>query len=177
MDRIIVAFESERSHRRVTEILESGGISVRCSCRSGAEVLRAVNRMGGGIVICAAKLADMSISDLAQSLNGLAMLLVVASSNQLACCNSDDVFKLSTPVSRTDLIASVRMLIQMEQKYLRLTLPQRSGEDAELIESAKKLLMIKNHLTEEQAHKFIQKKSMENRSKMSETAQLILGIY
>lgn len=177
MDRIIVAFESTNSHRRVTEMLESGGISVRCSCRSGAEVIRTINRMGGGIVICASKLSDMSASDLAQDLKGSAMLLVVAASNQLTFCNSDDVFKLPTPVSRTDLIASVRMLIQMEQKYLRLTLPRRSIEDTRLVESAKKLLMAKNHISEEQAHNFIQKKSMENRSKMAEAAQLILGTY
>src|SRR5665647_1337354 len=115
-------------------MLESGGINIRYSCQSGAEVIRAVNRIGGGIVICASKLSDMSVFDLAQFLNGSAMLLVIAASSQLTIGNSDDIFKLPTPVSRTDLIASVRMLVQMEQKYLRLTLPRRSSEDAKLIE-------------------------------------------
>ncbi|MBK5246375.1 MAG: ANTAR domain-containing protein [Peptostreptococcaceae bacterium] len=109
-------------------------------------------------MICASKLSDMSVFDSTQSLNGSAMLLVIAASSQLTIGNSDDIFKLPTPVSRTDLIASVRMLVQMEQKYLRLTLPRRSSEDAKLIEMAKELLMNKHHISEEQAHSFIQKK-------------------
>ena len=130
--------------------------------------------MEGGIVICGYKLSDMSSACLADSLNGSAVLLIIGSPSQLEYCCSDDVFTLSSPTSRSDLIASVRMLIQMEQKYLKLTLPQRNKEDELLLKKAKEFLIDKNRMTEAQAHKFIQKKSMDGGSTMAETARLII---
>ena len=155
-------------------MLETGGITVRSRFRSGAEVIRAIKKMEGGIVICGYKLSDMSFACLADSLNGSAMLLIIGSPSQLEYCHSDDVFILPAPASRSDLIASVRMLIQMEQKYLKLTLPQRNKEDELLLEKAKEFLIDKNRMTEAQAHKFIQKKSMDGGSTMTETARLII---
>ena len=52
MSRLIVAFESEVTRQRVCELFAASSFPVRASCRTGAEVLRAVHFMGGGVVVC-----------------------------------------------------------------------------------------------------------------------------
>jgi response regulator NasT len=52
--------------------------------------------------------------------------------------------------------------------------PTRSSEDKQMIAKAKELLMSRNCMTEEQAHRFIQKRSMDTGAKMIQTALKIL---
>lgn len=176
MDKIVAAFESEKSRNHIVDMLESGGISLRGVYKSGAEAIRAVRKMGGGIVICGFKLADMTAEQLAADLNGVASILVMAKAVQLAHLPSD-IFKLATPATRSDLIASVKMLQQIEEKYMRYRMPRRDPEQERIIREAKELLMDRNGFTENDAHRFIQRLSMETGSKMVETAKLILGAY
>ena len=44
-----------------------------------------------------------------------------------------------------------------------------------LIDEAKSLLMERHGMTEEQAHRFLQKKSMDSGAKMVQTAKLVSG--
>ncbi|MCI1955885.1 MAG: ANTAR domain-containing protein, partial [Oscillospiraceae bacterium] len=48
-------------------------------------------------------------------------------------------------------------------------------EEKQVILKAKNLLISRNNLTEPQAHRFIQKKSMDTGKKMVETAMIILN--
>ena len=82
MSRLIVAFESEVTRQRVCELFAASSFPVRASCRTGAEVLRAVHFMGGGVVVCGVKLADCTADQLYDDLDGLACMLVVAKPNQ-----------------------------------------------------------------------------------------------
>lgn len=175
MDRIIVAFESDTNQARIKDMLEGGGIPVRRACRSGAEVIRTAKKLGGAIVICGYKLGDMTASELAYDLHRIAMVLVVAPSSQMALCENEELFKLPAPVTRGDLLASVRMLIQMQNQYLRLMQPHRTDEEELLVSRAKELLITRHCMTEEEAHRFLQKKSMDTGSKLTETARMIIG--
>lgn len=175
IDRIIVAFDSETNRTRIRDMLENSGISVRKTCRSGAEVIRIIKKLGGGIVICSYKLGDMTASELAYNLHRMAMVLTIAPSSQMALCDNEDLFKLPAPVTRTDLLASVRMLVQMEDRYFRMMLPHRNEEEEELVKRAKELLITRNCMTEQEAHRFLQKKSMDTGSKMVDTARMIIG--
>jgi response regulator NasT len=175
MDRIIVAFESEANQTRIKDMLESGGLSVKKTCRSGAEVIRNVKKMGGGVVVCGFKLGDMTASELAYDLQRIAMVLAVAPATQMALCENEDLFKLPAPVTKGDLLASVRMLVQMQNRYIRMMLPRRSGEEEGIVNRAKELLMNRNCMTEAEAHRFLQKKSMDTGSKMVDTARMIIG--
>lgn len=174
MSRIVVAFESESGLGRICEMLESSGISIRYRCRSGGEVIRAVTTMGGGIVVCGYKLTDMPSSELINYLEDAAFVLMIAKPVQLELCENKGVFKLPTPVFRSELFASIGRLLQMEEKRLREMLPRRSAEEEELFERAKALLMEKNNMAEEQAHRLIQRRSMNSGIKVAETARLII---
>ena len=177
MDRIVVAFENENNRKRISDMLESSGITPRCSCRSGAEAIRAIRKMSGGIVICGYKLSEMTVSDLAYDLGSLGMVLAMAPPQQLEMCRNESVFKLPTPFTKPDLISSVRMLQQMEARYIKAAPPRRTEREIADISKAKELLMSKTGMTEEEAHRFIQRRSMDTGAKAAETARLIIETY
>lgn len=52
----------------------------------------------------------------------------------------------------------------------------RNEEEASTIQSAKHLLMERNHMTEEEAHRYLQKHSMDYSVSMVETAQMLLAM-
>jgi AmiR/NasT family two-component response regulator len=177
VDRILVAFDKETSRTRIAEMLDSGGMPVRAAFRSGAEVKREARNMGSAVVVCGFKLSDMTADDLAIDLDKPNLILVIAKPAQLEHCENEDIFKLAAPITKGDLLGTIRILLQLEEKYQRMAHPQRSVEEEELISMAKEILMRKNSLTEAQAHRLLQRRSMDTGSRMVETAKLIIESY
>ena len=70
MNRLIVAFSSDTAAHRICAWLAQSGFPARTVCRTGAEVVRAVRYMGGGSVICAARLPDYTADELYDDLDG-----------------------------------------------------------------------------------------------------------
>lgn len=52
----------------------------------------------------------------------------------------------------------------------------RSEEDRKVLEEAKALLMERNGMTEEEAHRYIQKCSMDSGTNLVETAEMVLSM-
>ena len=67
------------------------------------------------------------------------------------------------------------VLTQLERRLRQKKQPKkRSQREENYIRNAKFLLMERNHLSEEEAHRYIQKSSMDSGTNMVETAQMIL---
>ena len=88
------------------------------------------------------------------------------------------VMALTMPLKIHDLVNTVEMLLaQADRRYKKEKKkkpPARNERDENYIRNAKFLLMDRNHLTEEAAYRYIQKRSMDNGTNMVETAQMIL---
>ena len=149
MDRIILAFASEKAHAQITRILGSGGLAPSISCFSGAETIRAARKLGGAVVICGFRLRDMTAEMLAVDLTGIAPVLVISSPGNLELCGDRNLIKLAVPSSREE----------------------------RLICRAKAVLMEVNLMSEAEAHRFLQKYSMDTGLRLAETARLILERY
>ena len=54
--------------------------------------------------------------------------------------------------------------------------PQRDPKQQKLIKDAKELLMARNNMTEEEAHRYLQKCSMDSGNNIVETAEMVLSI-
>ena len=52
----------------------------------------------------------------------------------------------------------------------------RSAEETALLKEAKEILMARNHLTEDEAHKYLQKCSMDSGTNLVETAAMVLAM-
>ena len=53
---------------------------------------------------------------------------------------------------------------------------ERSEEEKQMIRRAKEVLAARNSMTEEEAHRYLQKCSMDSGTSLSETAQMILSM-
>lgn len=177
LDRIVVSFINDRHCRQVSQILQSAGIRARNCCKSGAEAIREIINMGGGIVICGSKLSDMTVQDLAYELKGRALLLVIAPPAQLEFFEPEDVVKLSPPVARSQLINAVDALKEEEERRFRETVLRRGPEDDALIDRAKAMMMARERISEQEAHKFLQQRSMSSGMRKTELARRILEAY
>lgn len=174
MLRTVIAMHNESLSNTICDALEKNGISVRFRCRTGAESIRAVKKMGGGVIICDYKLPDMTADQLAGDVQETATLLVVAKPNLLAMCECEDAFKIPVPVRLGELIGAVNMLLQMDSMRAAKSVPKRSTEDQALVSQAKALLMDKSGMSEDAAYRYLQRKSMETCAKLAETAKLVL---
>ena len=101
-------------------------------------------------------------------------MLVVAAQSMLDLCENEDIFRLASPVRRGDLIASVGMLLRMGRRLEKYVRPRRSREEESAIREAKALLMDRNGMSEEQAHRFLQKRSMDAGVRLGQAARLVL---
>lgn len=173
MEQIIVAFEKRDNCDRLREILEGSGEFSCLTCQSGAQVRRALGSQATGLVVCGFKLADESCEALYGDLPPRCAMLMVAPQAQLDLCEATGVFKLPTPLHRSELLASVRLLAQLIRAWER-TPVRRTQADRELVAQAKEALMSYSGMTEEEAHRFLQKQSMDHRAPMADTARHVL---
>ena len=174
MNRVVIAFESEKNRTQTANLLSTGNIPVRYVCRSGGEVIRSIKTMGGGVVVCGFKLSDMTAFELAANLEDEAQMLLIASPAQLAMCENEESCLLPTPVNGGMLCGSVEMLLQIEERRLRKAIPRRTPEEEAIIRRAKQLLVENSRITEEQAHRMIQRQSMDTGMKMVDAARMVI---
>lgn len=174
MIRTVIALGNSEHANTICSALEQSGVEVRYRCRTGAEAIRAIRKMGGGVVLCPFKLPDMTADTLASNLSGMATLLVIAKPQYLELCDEEDLFKIPVPVRMAELIGSVNMLIQMDRMRAAHAVPKRSAEAQELINQAKELLMERNGFSETAAHRYLQRRSMETCARMEETAKIVI---
>lgn len=175
MRKVIVAFESDANCARVRDIIESAGLATCVVCRSAAQVKRVIHKQRLSTVVCGFKLPDEVCQELYLDLPDNCAMLMIAPQARLELCEEDGIFKLPAPIRRGDLLASVRMLLQISQRFVRQHRPQRSQEERELVDQAKLVLMDRHGMTEEQAHRFLQKKSMDNGARLTDTARMVLA--
>ena len=179
MDRIILAFASEKAHAQITHVLGSGGLPPSISCFSGAEAIRAAQKLGRAVVICGFRLRDMTAEMLAADLTGIAPVLVISSPGNLELCGDRNLIKLAVPSSRAAVSASLALArgILTGGAPASRSHARRSAEEERLMRRAKAVLMEVNLMSEAEAHRFLQKYSMDTGLRLAETARLILERY
>ena len=179
MVNIIVALPKLEEAKGIRSILMKNGFSVTAVCTTGAQALSQTDELNDGIIICGYKLTDMMYSELHECLpEGFDMLLMV-SRNVMNECLGNNIVCLSLPIKVHELIDTAAMMcqaIQRRRKKARQQPKVRSEKETAQIKEAKELLIIRNNMTEEEAHRYIQKCSMDSGTNMVETAQMILAM-
>jgi response regulator NasT len=109
---------------------------------------------------------------------GFEVLLVASQAN---CVERDveNLVCLATPLKINELLQTVEMMeytLMRRRKRAKAKPKERSAEEKELLTEAKQLLMERNNMSEEEAHRYMQKRSMDNGTGLIETAQMILSL-
>jgi len=173
-EKVIVAFESEKAISHVREIIETANLASCYVCRSAAEVKRLVHKQHLSAVVCGYKFSDDTAECLFEDLPPNCSMLVVAPQSVLSLIENEDIFCLPAPASRGDLLTSVRMLLQVGHRIEKFIRPRRSQQEKGILEEAKAILMERNGLSEAQAHRLLQKKSMDSGTRLIQTAQMVV---
>ncbi|MCI8423068.1 MAG: ANTAR domain-containing protein [Lawsonibacter sp.] len=175
MDTVIVAFENAALNRQFSDLLERTETARCLTCRSGDQVRRLVSKQTVYCAVCSPRLPDGPAEWLFQDLPPTCSLLLVGPQHTLDACASQDVFKLTTPLRREEAVSTVRLLLQFGHRMERIIRPRRTPLEQELVDRAKQLLMDRDGLTEEEAHRVLQKRSMDAGARLSQTARQLLA--
>ncbi len=180
---IIVAFPKAEDAKNIRNVLLRNGFEVTATCTSGAQVVTMANELDGGIVLCGYRFKDMHYLELHNYLPVGFEMLLVASPAKLGEVTNNSIVCLNMPIRMNDLLNTIQMMSYnyyrrlKKQKALESKKPKcRSERDRETINKAKVLLMERNNLTEEEAHRYIQKTSMDSGTNMVETAEMLLAL-
>ena len=177
--RVIVAFPKLEDAKNIKNVLNRNGFDDILACNSAFQVISAANDSDGGVVVCGHKLTDMHYSELYGYLPREFSMLLVASPAKLQDCYSQDIVCLAMPIHTQELVSTVQMMtmdVARELKRRKIRQPKkRSEEEQKIINSAKALLMERNQMTESEAHRYIQKLSMDSGNNLVETAEMILA--
>lgn len=179
MANIIVVFPKIEDAKNIRNLLVRYGFSVSAVCTTGAQAISTADGLDDGIVVCGYRFPDMIYSDLHADLPSHFEMLLVASQKYLSECSNQNIVTVSMPIKVHDLIDTLQMMadaIARRRRKRKAVLRGRSDEERALITQAKELLMERNNLTEEEAHRYIQKCSMDSGTNMVETAQMVLSI-
>ncbi len=84
-------------------------------------------------------------------------------------------FALTAAVSGEETVLTVRLLIQFSHRMERFARSSRSSAEQRDIDRAKRALMEKKGLTEEEAHHRLQKRSMDEGRRLVQTARQVLA--
>lgn len=172
---IIVAFPKLDDANKIKNILVRNGYEVALSCNNAAQIISLCGKLEEGIIICGYKLADMMYTELFGYLPGGFSMILLASAKRLVECYEPDIIKLAMPLKINELAVAINNVYHAYKRQKKFSKPkERTEEEKKIINDAKTLLISNQGMSEEEAHRYIQKISMDSGNSMVETAEMIL---
>ena len=178
MQKIIVAFGHSEDSRKIKSILMQHGYEVALCCTTGARVLSVCDD-AGALVICGYRLPDMNCLELAEDLPPGCPILLIARPQRVEETDfPPGMVFLPLPLKIPDLLSTLEIMLHGIRKRRRSgrEKPGRSEKDRRIIEKAKQILMERNHMTEPEAHRYLQKCAMDSGNSMADTAAMLIAM-
>ena len=179
MSKIIVVFPKKDTATNIRNILVRNGLAVTGIGTTGAQAIQSAETLDEGIVICGYKMLDMMYTELREYLPDTFEMLVIASPDKWGDGIVNGVVGLTMPLKVQDLLSTLNMMLQAieRRRKKRNAKPKaRSEKEQALLREAKVLLMNRNNMTEDEAHHYLQKCSVDSGTNMVETAQMVLSV-
>ncbi|MGN0497194.1 MAG: ANTAR domain-containing response regulator [Lachnospiraceae bacterium] len=180
MISVIVVFPKLEEAKSIKNLLVRNGIDVLAACTTASQVITYTDDLDQGIIISGYKLVDMMYSEMLEYLPDTFNMLLIASKRYYTECCSSDIVCMSMPIKAADLVENVQLMydkLYAEVRRKKARPKVRSEEEKQVILHAKSMLMRQKDMTEEEAHRYLQKKSMDNGTGLVETAHMILDIF
>ncbi|MHB8129344.1 MAG: ANTAR domain-containing response regulator [Mobilitalea sp.] len=180
MFSVIVGFPKLEDANSIKNVLIRNGYNVSEACTLGSQVISLANDLDEGIIVCGYRFSDMHFSELYNYLPKGFEMLLVASPEKLEYCQDNNIVCLQMPIKTLDLLNTVQMMsyqYQRRKKKDKDKPKSRSEEDIALIKKAKMILMDRNNMTEEEAHRYLQKTSMDSGTNLVEMSEMVLKMF
>jgi len=179
MSGIVIVLPRQEDGETVKGLLVRNGYQVNAVCSSVSQALVVLDSLEEGIIICGYRMVDMFYSELYECMPKGFEMLLMASGNLLSECRGSNIMCLEMPFAIPNLISTVELMLEgicFRRRKRKEKAKERKPEDKVIINKAKALLMSRNNMTEQEAHRYIQKCSMDNSTNMVETAQMVLAV-
>ncbi len=174
-NNIFIAFDNKKTAACIAKILVSNGSNVVSVSRSASELMHSLSYYHGGVIITGCTFGGITMEKENLGISDDFTFIIIGNRAQLDNFPEENAFKLSTPLQKNDLICSVDMLMAMDTDA---SFHRQNAQryEQKLILRAKHMLIDRYSMTEAQAHRYMQKKSMDTGRKLYEIAVIILGI-
>lgn len=184
--RILIASSSDKIADSIVELLPSGSFEPPLRAQDAGQLRRMLLGTDVDVVIINSPLTDefgvdLAV-DLAQGSRGV-LLLVKNEVFDQVCAKVEDsgVLTLAKPMTRQGCTGAIRLVTALAARLRRMEDQQRAMkeklEDIRLVNRAKWLLIEHQHMTEPDAHRYIEKQAMDSRLSRREIARQILEEY
>ena len=176
MSSIVIALPKIEDAKKIRAVLARHGFTVASVCTTASNALSSAYELGSGVLICSHRLPDMNYLDLSECMPRDFEMLLLASA-RVICEVPTSILSVQMPVKASDLVNTVNMILTQQERRKRKEKKKpkaRSWKEQNYIYNAKMMLMQRNHLSEDEAYRYIQKSSMDSGTNMVETAQMLL---
>lgn len=167
MKDIIVVYPVKETAMAIRALIESGGFHVSHVCALGASALEISYSKKSGVIVCPFVMKDMSSAQLAEALS--VDFDVIALSKNGSEQYMGNMITLPIPINKEIFLQTVGLLANSKSGFTR-----RSNSETDYILKAKQALMSIKGMNEAQAHKYLQRESMNSGKKLAQTAMDIL---
>lgn len=177
---IVIVFPKKEIAMKINNILTNNGYHVAAICASGAKALVAVQRLEEGIIVSGVRYVDMMYQDLKDELTDDFEMILVATHSQWDYYGEDGVTFLPVPFKAyelIDLVEDFSWKLEKKKKRRKIKSKVRSSEEEKKILQAKERLMSYHDWSEEQAHRYLQKNSMDTGRSLVDTAECVLEMF
>lgn len=179
MGSIIIGLPRQETAKKIKEILQRHGFREIIVVSTAAAALQEIGRLSHGIVISGTKFPDMDYTDFLECLPRYFDLLLLDTTQNVSHRRQLGLVAVTMPIKAYEFVDTVNMMIQnLDRQVVKRKdrKPKRTEKEENYIRNAKAVLIERNHMTEEEAFRYIQKSSMDTGRNMVETAQMILTL-
>lgn len=185
--RVIIGSSNEKVYKQLGQFLIENGFSIVGETKDGYDLLRRVHMVYPDLVVVDYNLKGMNGHELSEVLISekicpVVALISTAEIQYFVNLSQEPTFvPLVKPCNKQMLINTINLLIKTSKSIYKLenevTSLKSSHDQKEIIARAKKLLIENMQLTEEEAHRRIQKQSMDKGISKLKIAEAIILMY
>jgi len=187
MESALIVSASEKSIAFFTEMLNAAQYDQITTVSTCGEARRLLLERDFDLVVVNAPLQDESGELFARHIahKGISQVILVVKSELYdavsAVCESDGVLTISKPINRSVFWVTLKLAKASQSRLKRLhdensKLTQKI-EDIRIVDRAKCVLISQMKMTEQQAHRYIEKQAMDMRITKRAVAEAILKTY
>ncbi len=186
-DRILIVSASEKSADALAYILKRYGWNNIDFASSGVESKRIMLRTMYDLIIINSPLKDGRGNELAVDFvrNTSSTVVLIAKSDiaevVASAVEGEGVIVVSKPLQQRDFLGAVRLSLAFRERMKKLIdtnlKHEKKYEELRLVSRAKCVLIEKKEMTEQEAHRYIEKQAMDRRESKSIVASGIIKKY
>lgn len=183
MKSVIIAFSNPLLTNWITTVLNRGGYVIEYSCKTAGDVARVADFCTSPVVVSGFQFPDMTAEDLMSVLDGRLAMVTIVLPHQRDLIERNDMAIVPYPLSAAELLQAIELVeraaaceaVKPHVKSPNGARPnERPAEEKLLILKAKNVLLDHFQMTESQAHRFLQKSSMDRGLKLVDAAKMVL---